>query len=157
MDPDQTALIWVRTVCKNAFKNHKDDKADDNCCDWQFKGKHGYIIKCSFIILLLFSHTLGYYKTYQYFSQTEVYLNFEYWLACIIEKSAKIYSKTLSLLHGTFLKRSYKRISLQKNIRAIQITENPESFCGKINKRCNYFVCVCVYVCMCCVSVCMCV
>ena len=23
MDPDQTALIWVRTVCKNDFKNHK--------------------------------------------------------------------------------------------------------------------------------------
>ena len=23
-------LIWVHTVCRN-------DKADDNCCDWQFK------------------------------------------------------------------------------------------------------------------------
>ena len=34
VDPDQTApLIWVHTVCKNA-----DDKADNNCCDWQFKG-----------------------------------------------------------------------------------------------------------------------
>ena len=42
MDPDQTApssLIWVHTVYKNDFlKSQADDKADDNCCDWQFKG-----------------------------------------------------------------------------------------------------------------------
>ena len=43
VDPDQTApkgsLIWVHTVCKNDFLNSQaDDKADDNCCEWQFKG-----------------------------------------------------------------------------------------------------------------------
>ena len=38
MDPDQTALIQVHTVCKNDLKSQADDKADDNCCDWQFKG-----------------------------------------------------------------------------------------------------------------------
>ena len=40
MDPDQTApsLIWVHTVCKNDLKSQADDKADDNCCDWQFSG-----------------------------------------------------------------------------------------------------------------------
>ena len=42
VDPDLTArssLIWVHTVCKNDFWNHKQmAKADDNCYDWQFKG-----------------------------------------------------------------------------------------------------------------------
>ena len=42
VDPDQTAprssLIWVYTVCKNDLKSQADDKADDNCCDWQFMG-----------------------------------------------------------------------------------------------------------------------
>ena len=42
MDPDQTApkesLIWVLTVCKNYLKSQEDDKADDNSCDWRFKG-----------------------------------------------------------------------------------------------------------------------
>ena len=42
VDPDQTvprsSLIWVHTVCKNDLKSQTDDKADDNCCDWQFKG-----------------------------------------------------------------------------------------------------------------------
>ena len=38
VDPDQS-LIWVHTVCKNDFlKSQADDKADDSCCDWQFKG-----------------------------------------------------------------------------------------------------------------------
>ena len=42
VDPDQTApssLIWVHTVCKKRLlKSQADDKPDDNCCDWQFKG-----------------------------------------------------------------------------------------------------------------------
>ena len=45
VDPDQTAplwssLIWVHTVCKIDFLNKSQayDKADDNCCDWRFKG-----------------------------------------------------------------------------------------------------------------------
>ena len=33
VDPDQTAPR-VHTVCKNELKS----QADDNCCDWQFKG-----------------------------------------------------------------------------------------------------------------------
>ena len=37
MDPDQT-LIWVHTIWKTDLKSEADDKADDNCCDWQFKG-----------------------------------------------------------------------------------------------------------------------
>ena len=31
-------LIWVHTVCKNDLKSQANDKADDNCCDWRFKG-----------------------------------------------------------------------------------------------------------------------
>ena len=31
VDPDQTAPRWL-------LKSQADDKADDNCCDWQFKG-----------------------------------------------------------------------------------------------------------------------
>ena len=32
-------LVWVHTVCINDFlKSQADDKADDNCCEWQFKG-----------------------------------------------------------------------------------------------------------------------
>ena len=42
VDPDQMAprshLIWVHTVCRNDLKSSADDKADDNFCDWQFKG-----------------------------------------------------------------------------------------------------------------------
>ena len=40
VDPNQTApsLIWVHTVCKNVLKPQADDKVDDKCCDWQFKG-----------------------------------------------------------------------------------------------------------------------
>ena len=43
VDPDQTAprgAVWSgSTVCKNDFlKSQADDKADDNCCDWQLKG-----------------------------------------------------------------------------------------------------------------------
>ena len=35
MDPDQrSSLIWSTLFCKN----DADDKADNNCCDWQFKG-----------------------------------------------------------------------------------------------------------------------
>ena len=33
-----TSLIWVHTVCKNDFKSQADNKADDNSCDWRFKG-----------------------------------------------------------------------------------------------------------------------
>ena len=37
VDPDQTALgpHWLQ---KWLLKSQADDKADDNCCDWQFKG-----------------------------------------------------------------------------------------------------------------------
>ena len=39
VDPDQTArLIWVHTVCRSDLKSQADDKADDNSCDWRFKG-----------------------------------------------------------------------------------------------------------------------
>ena len=41
VDPDQTArssLIWVHTVCQNDLKSQADGKADNICCDWQFKG-----------------------------------------------------------------------------------------------------------------------
>ena len=44
VDPDQTAptgAVWsgVHTVCKKwLLKSQADDKADNNCCDWQFKG-----------------------------------------------------------------------------------------------------------------------
>ena len=38
VDPDQTAPRWVHTVSKNDLKSQADDKADDNCCDCQFKG-----------------------------------------------------------------------------------------------------------------------
>ena len=31
VDPDQTALLVD-------LKSQADDKADDNCCEWQFKG-----------------------------------------------------------------------------------------------------------------------
>ena len=31
-------LTWVHTICKNDFlKSQADDKAGDNCGDWQFK------------------------------------------------------------------------------------------------------------------------
>ena len=43
MDPDQTAPR--EAVCsgstlfaKNDLRSQAGDKADDNCCDWQFKG-----------------------------------------------------------------------------------------------------------------------
>ena len=38
VDHEQTGLIWVHTVCKNDLKSQEDAKADDNCCEWQFKG-----------------------------------------------------------------------------------------------------------------------
>ena len=43
MDPDQTAqrgaVVSGSTLfAKMTLKSHADDKADDNCCDWQFKG-----------------------------------------------------------------------------------------------------------------------
>ena len=42
MDPDQTAprgAVWSGStlLAKMTFKI-TDDKADNNCCDWQFKG-----------------------------------------------------------------------------------------------------------------------
>ena len=33
VDPDQTDCLH-----KLLLKSQADDKADDNCCDWQFKG-----------------------------------------------------------------------------------------------------------------------
>ena len=42
VDPDQTAprgAVWSGPHClqKWLLKSQADDKADDNCCDWQFK------------------------------------------------------------------------------------------------------------------------
>ena len=36
MDPDQTAL-GPHCLQKLLLKSQADDKADNNCCDWQFK------------------------------------------------------------------------------------------------------------------------
>ena len=39
VDPDQTAPRSGSTLfAKMTFKSQADDKADNNCCDWQFKG-----------------------------------------------------------------------------------------------------------------------
>ena len=43
MDPDQTAPReqsdqGPHCLQKWLLKSQADDKADDNCCDWQFKG-----------------------------------------------------------------------------------------------------------------------
>ena len=40
VDPDQTALSDLGPQClqKWLLKSQADDKADDNCCDCQFKG-----------------------------------------------------------------------------------------------------------------------
>ena len=39
MDPDQTAPLSGSTLlAKMTSKSQADDKADDNCCDWRFKG-----------------------------------------------------------------------------------------------------------------------
>ena len=42
VDPDQTAplgAVWSGSTlfAKWLLKSQADDKADDNCCDWQFK------------------------------------------------------------------------------------------------------------------------
>ena len=43
VDPDQTALwgaVWSGSKLfakMRLLKSQADDKADDNCCDWQFK------------------------------------------------------------------------------------------------------------------------
>ena len=39
VDPDQTA-VWSGPLCLQKWlqKSQADDKADDNYCDWQFKG-----------------------------------------------------------------------------------------------------------------------
>ena len=43
VDPDQTAprgAVWSGSTlfAKMTLKSQADDIADDNCCDWQFKG-----------------------------------------------------------------------------------------------------------------------
>ena len=42
VDPDQTApkgAVWSGyTLFAKMTISQTDDKADDNCCDWQFKG-----------------------------------------------------------------------------------------------------------------------
>ena len=44
MDPDQTATkkeqsyLGPHCLQKWLLKSQADDKADDNCCDWRFKG-----------------------------------------------------------------------------------------------------------------------
>ena len=44
VDSDQTAprgAVWSGSTlfAKRLLKSQADDKADDNCCDWQFKGQ----------------------------------------------------------------------------------------------------------------------
>ena len=42
MDPDQTAPLQSdlgpHCLQKGLLKSEADEKADNNCCDWQFKG-----------------------------------------------------------------------------------------------------------------------
>ena len=40
MDPDPRGAVWSGSTlfAKWLLKSQADDKADDNCCDWQFKG-----------------------------------------------------------------------------------------------------------------------
>ena len=38
VDPDQTAPLGPLCLQKWFLKSQADDKADDNCCDWQFEG-----------------------------------------------------------------------------------------------------------------------
>ena len=40
MDPDQTAQsdLGQHSLQKQHLKSQADNRADDNCCDWQFKG-----------------------------------------------------------------------------------------------------------------------
>ena len=42
MDPDQSAPLQSdlapHCLQKRLLKSQTDDKADNNCCDWQFKG-----------------------------------------------------------------------------------------------------------------------
>ena len=40
VNPDQTApkAVWSGSTLQNDLKSQADNKADDNCCDWQFKG-----------------------------------------------------------------------------------------------------------------------
>ena len=39
VDPDQTAPdLGPHCLQKWLLKSQADDKADNNCCDWQFKG-----------------------------------------------------------------------------------------------------------------------
>ena len=49
VDPDQTAprAVCSHSVCKTDLKSQADDKADDNCCDWHFKGSTKYQKKYS--------------------------------------------------------------------------------------------------------------
>ena len=38
MDPDQTADLGPHCLQKGLLNLEADEKADDNSCDWQFKG-----------------------------------------------------------------------------------------------------------------------
>ena len=38
VDPDQTADLGPHCLQKWLLKSQAEDKADDNCCDWRFKG-----------------------------------------------------------------------------------------------------------------------
>ena len=51
MDPDQTAPLGPHCLQKRLLKSQTDDKADDNCCDWQFKAKLEADGRLFFIIL----------------------------------------------------------------------------------------------------------
>ena len=54
MDPDQTASrgleeqseLGSHCLQKWLLKSQADDKADDNCCDWQFKGSYFTLFVC---------------------------------------------------------------------------------------------------------------
>ena len=38
VDPDQTAPLGPHCLQRWLLKSQADDKADDNSCDWRFKG-----------------------------------------------------------------------------------------------------------------------
>ena len=38
MDPEEQSDLGPHCLQKGLLKSEADEKADDNCCDWQFKG-----------------------------------------------------------------------------------------------------------------------
>ena len=46
VDPDQTAPLGKHCLQKWLLKTQADDKADDNSCDWRFKGSVIFLQFC---------------------------------------------------------------------------------------------------------------